>query len=373
MISYRLDRELTALSRKEKTTYTRYADDITFSTTRRKFSNAYIKDVEEESVVLADKLESIILSNYFKINKDKVRLHLGTKPKFVTGVKVNTKPNLTRKYVRNLRSMIHSWEQGADNAQSKFLSTYNGKGKSIVKVVLGKLAHMKQIKGKDDLVYRRLFNRVMIIQGKYDEILPVEEIEELAHRIFVIKVGENKFGTGFILDSKWLITCAHVVGKGADEIKFFRHDRSSLPDQYHEADKNNDWVSPIKEFDVAALSIDSEVINDSNTLKSAPSSLSVIPGDECKIVGFPKYFPGTTPSMVEGKVIKVERNKYGIYDAYFDRTLVTGNSGGPVLNSQNQVIGMVRTGADNHDNTDDLGSTFLPIQELRKCLLGFER
>ncbi len=370
MICYRLDRELTALSKKERVTYTRYADDITFSTTRPKFSKSFTNSVIANKVVLGDYLEAIIENNHFQVNQKKVRIRSGTKAKFVTGVKVNLKPNLSRNYVRQLRSMVHSWEHfGLENAQSEFESEYSGRGRSFENVVLGKLAHLKQIKGHDDLVYRRLYNRVLVQQGKYDEVLPESEIEDLLHRIFVIDSG-SQYGTGFILDSKWLVTCAHVVI--TDEVKFFHYDKAILPEQYHGAKKVKEWISPVNEFDIAALPVENGIINGLNVLNSAPTTVKVQTGDECRVVGFPKYYLGAVPSVTDVKVTKVERNKYGTYDAYVDRTLVSGNSGGPVLNSSNQVIGIVRTGAPEYDDSQGFGSTFLPIQEIRRCLSKFD-
>lgn len=368
MICYRLDRELTALSKKERITYTRYVDDITFSTTRREFSNAIIDSRAEGRVVIADYLNSVIEQNYFIVNQNKVRLHTDTKAKYVTGVKVNLKPNLSRVYIRQVRSMIHSWEKfKLEGAQSKFDESYGGGGREFKQVVLGKLAHLKQIKGQDDLVYRRLYNRVLILQGKFDQVFPTSEIEDLLRRIFVIKSG-SKIGTGFILDSKWLITCAHVVAE--EEVKFFHYDKARLPDQYHATKRVDQWVSPVEKFDIAALPIDDEVISSYNVLNSAPAEDEVKVGDECKVIGFSKYYIGAVPSIVDVKVIKVERNKYDTYDAYVDRTLVSGNSGGPVLNSDNQVVGIVRTGAPDFGDSH-FGSTFLPIQEIRRCLSQF--
>lgn len=184
-----------------------------------------------------------------------------------------------------------------------------------------------------------------------------------------VKSGAQ-FGTGFILDRKWLITCAHVID--AEEVSFFRYDRARLPDEYHTTQKNDRWVSAIKEFDSAALPIDDGMINNFNVLVSAPATVEVKTGDWCKVVGFPEYYLGSMPSVVEIKVSKVEVNKYGICDAHVDRTLVSGNSGGPVLNLNNEVIGIVRTGAPDSDNSQGFGSTFLPIQEIRKCLSQFE-
>lgn len=369
MICYRLDRELTTLSRSERVTYTRYADDLTFSTTRHKFPESFIEPITGSNIILGNHLNAIIEGNYFKVNQKKVRLHANTKAKFVTGVKVNFKPNLTRRYVRQLRSMIHSWERfGLEAAQSDFESKYGGSGRSLEFVVLGKLAHLKQIKGRDDLVFRRLYNRVLVLQGKYDQVLPTDEIEDLLNRIFVVKSGAQ-YGTGFILDRKWLITCAHVIAN--DDVEFFRYDKAVLPEYHNATKKKAKWISPVKEFDIAALPVDDKIISEFNVLESAPTSVEVKTGDEGRVIGFPQYYLGTVPSVTDVKVSKIERNKYDVYDAHVSAILVAGNSGGPVVNSSGQVIGIVRTGAPDFENSEGYGSTFLPIQEIRRCLSQF--
>lgn len=371
MISFRLDRQLTNLCKKERLTYTRYADDIAFSTTRRQFPESLVRLADPENIILGDALLSIVEANLFSINSRKVRLHSGTKAQFVTGVKVNLKPNLSRKYIRQLRSMIHAWERwGPEAAQSKFESEYGAGTRSFINVVYGKLAYLKHIKGREDLVYRRLYNKAVIQEGKYEKVLPVTEIEDLHRRIFVVKSG-GQYGTGFILDGKWLITCAHVLE--SDQVKFFNYDKARFPETYYASSRVKEWISPSKEFDMAALPIDTSIANEANMLKAAPSPNVVETGDECRILGFPQYYIGAVPQIIDVKVVSIESNKYGTYDAHVDRTLVAGNSGGPVLNSRNQVIGIVRRGAPDRDDAIGLGSTFLPIQEMRKCLAGFEK
>ena len=370
MICYRLDRQLTDISKKLRLTYTRYADDMSFSTTRPKFSEIIIKEIPNVGVSLSEYLVDVVNSNNFSINFKKVRLHHGTEAKFVTGVKVNLKPNVRKSYVRELRGMIHSWEKhGLEAAQIYFDTKYGGAGRPLKSVILGKLGHLKQIKGRDDLVYRRLHNRVMIQMSKYDEILPVDEIEDLMNRIFVIKSGQD-YGTGFILDNKWLITCAHVVTK--DEITFFNYKDALVSSKHYISNKNINTFSPLNEYDIAALPINPEMLTDLNVLFSAEPSHVVKIGDKGRVLGFPEYYSGATPAITDIKVKKVQTNKYGILDAYVDQTLVAGNSGGPVIGLDNKVIGVVRTGAVDASNIQGFGSTFLPIQELRTCLSQFD-
>ena len=102
---------------------------------------------------------------HFKINEDKTRLsHRGERQE-VTGLIVNDKPNVSRKYVRQLRTMLHNWELlGKDEAQSEFIKYYqptkNVNGQHhIENIISGKLDYLKMVKGANDSTYRKLNER----------------------------------------------------------------------------------------------------------------------------------------------------------------------------------------------------------------------
>lgn len=129
-----LDSKLGEFAQKYKQQYTRYADDITFSGYRR------IYDVE-----FFNELNSIIGNEGFWLKKSKTRIQSKNKRQEVTGVVVNEKLNVNRKYVRELRAMIHQYKLGnkPDNAEA---------------VISGKLEFIRMVKGKDR-VYRNLISR----------------------------------------------------------------------------------------------------------------------------------------------------------------------------------------------------------------------
>ncbi len=129
-----LDKKLVYLSHKYKQTYTRYADDITFSGYRRIYTPEFFKE-----------LNKIIEEENFEIKKSKTRIQTKNKRQVVTGITVNEKLNVNRKYIKELRAMIHHYKtgRGADNAFA---------------VISGKLEFLKMVKGKDR-VYRNLIRQ----------------------------------------------------------------------------------------------------------------------------------------------------------------------------------------------------------------------
>ncbi len=165
-ICERLDWKLSKLASAYNLKYTRYADDITFSgmtnvfSVEGKFCKSLKHIVEEEE--------------HFTINPEKTRLlHRGNRQE-VTGITVNSKPNVPRKYVKQLRTLVHNWEvKGYDEAQQIFLKHYHPT-KNIVSnhyienIIAGKLDYLKMVKGSDDNTYKSLNERFETLRtGKF--------------------------------------------------------------------------------------------------------------------------------------------------------------------------------------------------------------
>ncbi|GAH27372.1 unnamed protein product, partial [marine sediment metagenome] len=75
------DSQLRLLAQRNRCTYTRYADDLTFSTSAPKFSAQLaiiVVDDKGNYLQLGDQLKTIIESNGFKINYEKIRLQTRT-------------------------------------------------------------------------------------------------------------------------------------------------------------------------------------------------------------------------------------------------------------------------------------------------------
>ncbi|MBC2121879.1 retron Ec67 family RNA-directed DNA polymerase/endonuclease [Listeria marthii] len=95
-----LDMKLLKIAQKYKLDYSRYADDLTFSTNNKNF--------EEKSEEFFYQLEIIIKQSGFKINPKKTRLQYKTSRQIVTGLVVNKKVNVTREFYKNTRAMANS-------------------------------------------------------------------------------------------------------------------------------------------------------------------------------------------------------------------------------------------------------------------------
>jgi RNA-directed DNA polymerase len=95
MICARMDSQLRQLAVRHRCAYTRYADDLTFSTSTRNFPEALAEIVSTET---GNKLKIGVENNHkiklngFEINQQKTRLQTSDKRQVVTGLTVNRFP-----------------------------------------------------------------------------------------------------------------------------------------------------------------------------------------------------------------------------------------------------------------------------------------
>jgi hypothetical protein len=150
-----LDRRLHGLAKRFGLHYSRYADDITFSSMHNVYQLG--SDFRKE-------LERIISEQHFTINAKKTRLYHCSKRQEVTGLTVGTKINVPTKFVKDIRAILHIWEKyGYDAAYASFYPHYNSEKcqlqrgiPNLVNIISGKLCYLKMIKGGNDPVYTKL-------------------------------------------------------------------------------------------------------------------------------------------------------------------------------------------------------------------------
>ena len=162
VICVKMDGEISQLARKCDCNYTRYADDLTFSTFEDSFPSAIVKFNTNGQLEVGDELKKIISTNSFDVNRDKVTLRNRDQRQLVTGLVTNEFPNVRREYVRKIRAMLHAWDKfGLEAAETEFLNRYydnrlrnpSRQPPSFKRVVKGKIDYLGMIRGKDNPIY----------------------------------------------------------------------------------------------------------------------------------------------------------------------------------------------------------------------------
>ncbi len=173
-----LDYRLYKFAEKNSLVFSRYADDITFSSNQPIFTDE-----------IKQQIFNIIIEQGFTLNKKKERLQIYGKDnegvlhrdrQEVTGIIVNKRTNVSKIYLRNLKATIHNWEvmgyAEANKKHEKYYKNekgflrYNGNLPKMEMVVGGKLEFLGMVRGKNDTTYR-------LLKLRFDQLCKKQQID----------------------------------------------------------------------------------------------------------------------------------------------------------------------------------------------------
>jgi S1-C subfamily serine protease len=139
-------------------------------------------------------------------------------------------------------------------------------------------------------------------------------------------------GSGFVIDPRgYVVTNYHVV-QGAQTIEVTLGDRSHYPAKFIGADQSND---------VALVKIDPK--GKTLTALAMADSSNLLVGQEVLAIGNPFGFSSTlTTGVISalGRMVKTSDTTFIDAAIQTDAAINQGNSGGPLLNSRGEVIGI---------------------------------
>lgn len=177
MVCTEMDCQLAELAEKSDVIYSRYADDMTFSSD---------SDILQPDGKFIEQVKIIIENQGFTLNEKKTRLQRrGQQRQEVTGLNVTDKVNTKRKYMREIRSQLYIWERYgyADLCRSAYphYKTKHGKTKghrrhvNMAHVLRGKIDYLGMVRGKDDDFYLKCASRLnMLLTKSGNDIKRVE-------------------------------------------------------------------------------------------------------------------------------------------------------------------------------------------------------
>lgn len=374
ILTYNLDRKLVDLCKKNKYIYTRYVDDITISTNKHKFQKNFVYYDSDGQLQIGTSIEKILESTNFEINPAKTRLRISYQNQTVTGITVNEKLNVNRNYIRKIRAILHNLKVNDDNtAQQKFDKSYYVKhskyNKAVDKynVVKGMIEFVAQVKGREDKIFKKLANSFndLTLPSHISVINAYSKVEKYYRKnCFVIEIEYTLFdepygstATGFVLKGIGVVTSAHTF-KHYNDNKEYITDCKILAFREDECDtrlKRNLEINKVNfQLDFAICTI--EGVN--HDKYGFEYSQYITHSEHITLLGFPQYQVGNLLNSDSGKITQsinesfpelynpktkslgYNQKRYGV-----STHIVEGNSGGPILNLNNQVIGIATKGS----------------------------
>jgi S1-C subfamily serine protease len=340
MICFRLDRELLAIAKEARSIYTRYADDITFSSYQPLsllFEGAVPPPGAIAPDLLAGKFKSAFTNNGFTLNPNKAHYADRYSRRTVTGLKINEALNVDRKFVRNIRAALYVVEKdGAAAAQAIFQEKYGGTA-SIAAHLHGKITWLGHIKGQSDPVFRSMAERFKrCFPHRPIKIEPTtDEIRDRSVWIVEHFDGDFSQGSAFFLKDVGLVTAAHCV-KGAEDVEVYHPTKPS----------NRFKVTVAQRCDHRDLAILEHRIPDNEYYQMNRSNRVVGIGDDVTAVGYPSYGPGDKINVRSGTVSSLPI-KSAVQMIEVTQKLAQGMSGGPITDGNHEVVGVVHKGGPN--------------------------
>jgi RNA-directed DNA polymerase len=155
MICMSMDRELINFAVKYNCWYTRYADDLTFSSKKKDFPQN-IAVISENETMLCNDLLKIIENNLFEVNHSKSRIPNYYSRREVTGLVINEEVNVKKNYFKKVRLMLHLWENhGVKNAMLRFAGDIKESARYFIfkNRVRSSIGFIGQVKGKKNKTY----------------------------------------------------------------------------------------------------------------------------------------------------------------------------------------------------------------------------
>ncbi len=206
LIGHLLDIRMVQLAKKAKCTYSRYADDLTFSTNKKDFPSQIALNTENNHWTAGDTLKNEIEKVGFYININKTNMQYRTSRQTTTGLVVNKFVNIKKEYYKKARSMCHSLFQSGEfyiekmpsinesNESYELETIKDNEIKGSLHQLEGILSFIYQIKSKKnrkDATNKRRYNPNAITK-LYREFLFYKHFFSLCMPLVIFEGGTDK-------------------------------------------------------------------------------------------------------------------------------------------------------------------------------------
>ncbi len=379
MICAPLDTQFTKLAKEYNLCYSRYADDITFSSNKNAFPDE-IAYSDLTGIHLGKEIQDILTKNSFCANQRKTRIFDSRRRQEVTGLVVNRIVNIRRNYVKKIRAILFYCEKNGIYQTAKvYIEKGNCQNSTIIEMVKneadesqeivvewfklvlkGKIGYIKQVKGENNLVYLKYAKTLNDLFG--EEIFHIdgniELLKIIEKSVFILEAQTNDNyiqGSGFIVKNIGLLTNYHVTESNEMyTVSTYKNERVCSVSNELNLLKNN------RDIDYACYNFG----KNSEYALDLGSSKELAIGSTVLVVGYPDYNKKNSPEIQPTTIIS-ERFYMGQRIYTIAGRIVHGASGGVVLNDAHKVVGVIRCGPATLEETSSSAvQGIIPIDDI---------
>ena len=344
-----LDKDLATFARTHRCRYSRYCDDITFSTTRDNFSPTVVEFAGGTfAPTIGAAIVAIVTTHSFAINAHKTRVQTSRQRQMVTGLVVNERVNVPRRFVRNIRAILHASEtHGVSAADADFRTRRDRHFRqhdspSLAVHTFGKLAFLRMIKGSDDATYLRLALRARrcFTDGTAPPICisgSVATVAIILKEAMWIIVGRDVRGdaiveaSAFMLEGVGIATALHVFTSQVC-VSYELRPASDASKSY-----KIDAIRAAYQHDVAIVESCAPAFG---ALRRAEADAMPVLGSRVTLAGYPVWLSPKDDLLVcHTEVIQTKTAGETTY-MLVGAQIRGGNSGGPLLSKEGYAAGI---------------------------------
>lgn len=352
-----LDSQLMEFAKEVKCHYSRYADDMTFSTFQKRLPQR-IATIKNDDIILGEELVAIIHNNVFEINLEKIKHIERDLRQEVTGITVNEFPNIKRRFILSILSSLYAWDKFNYKLANRNYAKKIGIDEScanLSNVLKGRIAYLKMVKGDNAPIFRKTAFKFNSLSESKIKVTDLEKIKPYPLRggypkkqtwniwferykdliaLLRLKTPSGiRVATAYDIGNDLLGTAGHNLEHQVDEIW--------LRNRNVKHDKTDNHLHKTRQVDIGIIKI-SEGQRESNTYVPTQSRLPEV-GEEVAAIGYPVLPQRDTTLVMHTGIVESLPTDYSNNRRFIQVSFQSGGglSGSPLIDKRGFVVGIM--------------------------------